>query len=412
MDLLYEIGLRCFYFMALIGSLFDIKVRMWVKGRRGIFKRIRIEIDSINSIAWFHCASLGEFEQGRPIIEEFKLKYPHFKLLITFFSPSGYEIRKNYAGADYIYYLPLDTKRNARKFVKLVNPKVAFFIKYEFWHNFIDQLHKNKIPVFLVSGIFRKNQVFFKSYGGWYRRILKKFNYLFVQDMDSYNLIRQIEIKNVTIAGDTRFDRVYLHSKSTINYPEIELFKQNKLVLIAGSTWPVDEELLIKFINESEFDIKYIIAPHVISSSQIRFICEEVMTNTIKYSEKDNSDLRDAQVLIIDGIGMLSSLYKYGDIAYIGGAFGKGLHNILEAAAFGLPVIFGPNYNKFREAISLIENGGAFSINNYEEFYDNLNRLLTNQEEINRVGRICKNYVIRNKGVTKHILHIVSEYLS
>ncbi|MBN2520064.1 MAG: 3-deoxy-D-manno-octulosonic acid transferase [Bacteroidales bacterium] len=412
MDLLYEIGLRFFYFMALTGSLFDKKARLWVKGRKGLFRRIRNEIDNINSIAWFHCASLGEFEQGRPIIEEFKLKYPHFKLLLTFFSPSGYEIRKNYAGADYIYYLPLDTKRNAGKFVKLINPKVAFFIKYEFWYNFINQLHKNKIPVFLVSGIFRKNQVFFKRYGGWYRKILKKFNFLFVQDMDSYNLIRKIDIKNVTIAGDTRFDRVYLHSKSAIDYPEIELFKQNKIILIAGSTWPVDDELLIKFINESEFDIKYIIAPHVISVSQIQHISEKIKFNTIKYSERGNNDLRNAKVLIIDGIGMLSSLYKYGNIAYIGGAFGKGLHNILEAAAFGLPVIFGPNYNKFREAISLIENGGAFSINDYDEFYNNLNGLLTNQEEINRIGRICKNYVIRNKGVTKRILQIVNDYLS
>ena len=409
MGIFYGILIRLFHVLARIKARSDSKVKLFIEGRINLLPKIQKEIDKNAKIAWFHAASLGEFEQARPAIEKFKEKYSAYKILLTFFSPSGYEIRKNYKLADYVYYMPLDTKTNVKKFVQYTNPQIVLFVKYEFWFNYIKEINKRGIPLFLISGIFRQNHIFFKWYGVFYRQLLRRFTHIFVQNSESYNLLRKIGISVISVCGDTRFDRVTKIALESVKFPEVENFKENKKIIIAGSTWQKDEELIIKYINQCKRDLKYIIAPHEVDKQNINRILNGLEVKSTRFSEIKKSNLKESKVLVIDNIGILSSLYKYGEIAYIGGAFGKGLHNILEAATFGLPVIFGPNYKKFNEAVNLIEHKAAFSINNYEEFYNIIEQLLINTDFFNTASNTCKYFIKSNKGASQHIINTIEQ---
>lgn len=408
---LYNVVIKFYYLIILISSLFNKKAQLWIKGRRQIFNIIENSLKSDDlsrqmrgKKVWFHLSSLGEFEQGRPLIEAFHKKFPEYKILLTFFSPSGYEIRKNYEYADYIFYLPLDTRKNAKKFIKLTKPNLVFWIKYDFWYHYLRELKQNNIPTYLISAIFRPEHIFFKGYGRWYKKVLNNFTHIFVQNDASKEILFCNKITNVTVAGDTRFDRVHQIAQQTKSFPVVQQFKQNKKILIAGSTHQKDEEIVIKFINNTELDVKFILAPHEIKRKNIDRIIANICKICVCYSMINEEVLSEAQVLIIDNIGMLSSLYQYGDIAYIGGGFGKGLHNIQEPAIGGLPVLFGPNYHKFQEAIDLMTLKGAFSIKNYQEFYNIATELFNNSQKLKECSLICRNYIMSKIGATERIL--------
>jgi len=365
--IIYSIAIRFFGFCICIASLFNEKAKQWMTGRKDQWEKININLAKQENAVWFHCSSLGEFEQGRPVIEEYKKHNPKAFIVLTFFSPSGYEIRKNYENADLILYLPLDIKKNVNKFLDLIKPKIVVFVKNEFWYNYLHQLWLRNIPLFLISANFREDNWFFKSYGRSFRKMLGFFSYIFVQNEQSLKILNRHSIENVTIAGDTRVDRVYQISKEVKENSVIEKFKNQKILIVAGSSWKQDEELLIKYINESGNNLKWIIAPHEIKKENILRIQKSITRPSVKYSTYKEKQDSNAEVLVIDNIGMLSSLYKYGDIAYIGGGFGKGIHNILEPATFGIPVIFGPNYKKFREACELRKQGGAMPVNDFSD---------------------------------------------
>ncbi len=406
----YKIGVYIYYFGILITSLCNTKAKEWLKGRRNFFTNLKQDIDPNAFPIWIHCASLGEFEQGRPVIESLKKQYPRRKIIITFFSSSGYKIQKNYEYADWITYLPLDTKRNAKQFISTINPSFAIFIKYEFWYNYLKELYDNKIPVFLVSAIFRKNQINSIIPGKWYRKVLHLFSYIFVQDNISKQLLNDCELKQVTISGDTRFDRVQQISAETGENKKIEKFKDNAQLFIGGSTWPRDEQIIAKFINISEHSgLKYIIAPHEISETHIDSLTRSINKKVVRYSAANLYNIQQYNVLIIDNIGMLASLYKYGDLAYIGGGFGQGIHNILEPATFGLPILFGPNYHKFREAHQLIGRGGAFAFSNFEEFKQKMIYLLYSHENLSHAGEISQSFVKKRRGATDTILQFLND---
>ncbi|WP_343533724.1 glycosyltransferase N-terminal domain-containing protein [Pedobacter sp.] len=401
---LYNISMLIYGLLVRLASLFNAKAKLFVDGRKGIFEHIAAKVNANERPIWFHFASLGEFEQGRPVLERIKSSKPNEKIIVTFFSPSGYEIRKNYALADGIFYLPLDTIAKANRFVKLVNPKMAIFTKYEFWPNYFKALARQNIPLYIISGIFRPNQIFFKTYGGFYRNVLKCVKHFFVQNEESAMLLKSIGINNVDISGDTRFDRVYENSQTPKHLPLIEKFCGEAPVLIAGSTWPEDEKLLVHLAAKNP-NWKLIIAPHEIHEAHINAIAD-LFPNSLRFSKLNIEATAEigSQVLIIDNIGMLSSLYQYGKIAYIGGGFGVGIHNTLEAAAFSLPVIFGPNYQKFQEAKDLIEIGAAKSINNAEELIAAFEYYLTHES-----GILAKNYVAHQKGATEMIIKKIFE---
>jgi len=403
--LLYNIGTQFYFFFIRIASFFNQKARFWVNGRKNLLNNIEAILPENERRIWIHCASLGEFEQGRPVIERLKSLNQGIKIVLTFFSPSGFEVRKNFKGADYIFYLPQDTKTNAKKFISLINPKYVIFVKYEFWVHYINELKSREIPLYLISANFRKGQLFFRWYGGFYRSILHKITHLFVQNENSLELLIEIGITNVTISGDTRFDRVVDIAAQTKDIPLVSLFKQNKKILIGGSTWNKDNELIVDLINsESLKDTKFIIAPHEIHEKDIEELINSIKIKSIRYSEANENNIIEAMVLIIDNIGLLSSLYRYADIAYIGGGFGKGIHNTLEAATFGMPVLFGPNYKKFREAIDLVKLGAAFPVNSSKELTDIVNDLFIDQNKLNHLSEIAKNYVNNNKGATDIII--------
>ena len=403
--IVYEVTLAVYNALLFIASFFNKKARHWVDGRKGIFDKLKSELEGKSNIVWFHCASLGEFEQGRPVIEEYKRRNPKIYILLTFFSPSGYEIRKNYQGADSVFYLPLDFKRNAIRFINIVNPNIVIFVKYEFWLNYLQQLWQRNIPVFMISANFRRNQWFFKWYGKSFRRIFNFYAHLFVQNKSSKEILADFGISNVIVAGDTRFDRVNqlaLHPKPI---PLAEAFKNGKFLIVAGSTWIPDEEILCKYINESNNDLKWILAPHEIGSAHIDKIESLLHKSYFRFSRASTSDVENASVMIIDNIGMLSFLYAYGEIAYVGGGFGVGIHNILEPASFGIPIVFGPKYYKFQEALDLVNEGGAFSIGSYEELMNRLNDLLISPETLLESGKIAGLYVKTNQGATSMIVN-------
>ena len=391
-------------------AVFSKKINFFVSGRKETFSKIAA-LKNKKTI-WFHAASLGEFEQARPIIEEVKKRYKQYKILVTFFSPSGYEVRKNYNLADVVCYLPLDSKLNAKKFIQEVKPTLAIFIKYEFWPNLLNELNKQEINTLLVSGILRKEQLFFKNYGGFMRASLKAFNHFFVQDNNSEALLNTINFKNVTVAGDTRFDRVYeiLEQDNSLDF--INEFKNNKYTIVAGSTWKEDEELLINYINnKATEEEKFIIAPHNIDSDAILELEKLINKKTVLYSNKKDKNLKEYQVFIIDTIGILTKIYAVADVAYVGGGLKTGLHNILEPATFGIPVIIGNKYDKFKEAVDLVKIGGCISIKNQEEFNESFINLKSDESFRKLTGVINKRYIRDNLGATKLIMNYIKEKL-
>lgn len=405
MTFIYNLSIRVYTFLIRLVAPFNEKARLWIRGRKGLLSQMAAKIDGSKPVVWFHSSSLGEFEQGRPVIEAFKAKHPDYAVLLTFFSPSGYEVRKNYAGADYIFYLPADTRRNARRFMQIVKPKAALFIKYDFWYNYLSQLHKAGVPTYVFSSIFRPQQAFFKWYGGWYRKMLKFFTLLFVQDENSKRLLAGIGINNVQIGGDTRFDRVYDLVQQAKPQPIIERFVADAdKVLVAGSTWIGDEELLCRYANEH--NIKMIIAPHETTEANVSRVGSSCTGKVVRYTDAqaDESKVDGANVLIINCIGLLSSLYRYGQLAYIGGGFGKGIHNTLEAATYSVPVVFGPKYHKFREACQLIERGAAISISDYEQLTRAFDHYFANPDDCKRAGQKASAYVDEMRGGTTLIM--------
>jgi 3-deoxy-D-manno-octulosonic-acid transferase len=365
---------------------------------------LRKKIDRSANYIWFHAASLGEFEQGRPMIETIRMRYPQYKILLTFFSPSGYEVRKNYEGADVICYLPFDTPFKVRKFLYLANPSIAVFIKYEFWLNYLTELKKRGIKTYLISAIFRPSQLFFKWYGAWYRKALLCYERLFVQDEDSRTLLAGYDIDNVEVCGDTRFDRVLEIQQNARLLPEIEVFaEKSKLILIAGSSWPEDEEIIIPYFNAHP-EVKLIIAPHEIHREHLLYIQSLLNRPSIRLSEACEDSLRTNECLIIDSFGLLSSIYRYGDVAYIGGGFGGGIHNTLEAAVYGIPVVFGPKYHKFKEAKSLIACGGGFSVDSENAFAGCIDNFISDPELCRIAGAAAGDFVDKNAGATEKIL--------
>jgi len=406
MLLIYNLVVRFYFILILIASFFNKKAKFWINGRK------KINYQHFQKSAWFHFASLGEYEQGLPVLISFRSVHPDVKVVITFFSPSGYEIRKNTPYADAVYYLPLDTAANASRFIDAINPSIAVFTKYEYWYHFFNELHRHHIPLYVISGIFRPGQVFFKWYGGLHRKMLTFVSHFFVQDEDSKTLLQQLDITQVTVSGDTRFDRVWANAQQPKAIPGINEFKNGRKLFIAGSTWPEDEQLVAQLVKDHPH-WKFIFAPHEISEEKINNLISLLPANTIKYSQLtiDNSLLATHhspptthQTLIIDNIGMLSALYQYADIAYIGGGFGAGIHNTLEAAAFGLPVIFGPNYDKFKEAKDLIALQAGFSINNESELKKTFSFLVEDEKRHHSVSQKAKEYVKEHTGATETIM--------
>jgi len=413
MYFLYNITVYIAIFFLKIVAFFNKKIRLFIKGRKDVFETLKENFNHNDNIIWFHCASLGEFEQGRPIIEKCKKEYKEYKILVTFFSPSGFEIRKNYDSADLVTYLPLDTKRNVRKFLELVTPKIAIFIKYEFWPNLLKQLKNNGIKTILISGIFRKDQSFFKKYGSWMKRSLNSFDHFFVQNRSSETLLNSIGFTNVTISGDTRFDRVFEITEQNNKLEIIQKFVDNKVTLIAGSTWPKDEDLLVRFINsESEATQKFIIAPHNIDQNDISKLKKSISKEVILFSESNSKILNNYQVLIIDTIGLLSKIYNYADLAYVGGGFGSGIHNILEPATFAVPIIIGPNYHKFKEANDLVKLGACKVITNNSELNTTLNEFFENPDNRKSKGKLSRNYILNNVGSTNILFDYLDKTIS
>lgn len=412
MSLLYNFFILLFSFAVRVASPFNLKARQWVSGRKDIFKKIRAAIDQDEKIIWFHCASLGEFEQGRPVIEKIKSTFSNYKILLTFFSPSGYEVRKNFSQADYVFYLPADTPSNAMKFVEITKPSLVFFIKYEFWFNYINVLSENKIPLFVVSAIFRPSQHFFKPWGYWSIKQLQKITHFFVQNEESVELLNKAGIYHVEISGDTRFDRVIRLAEEPWENILISQFVQHNICLVAGSTWPADEDILKEMMKMAKSDFKLIIAPHVVSHEHLIEIIEKFKAfNPVLFSDtKKLSDVH-CRVLIIDSIGTLAYLYRYARIAYVGGGFGAGIHNVLEAATYGLPVIFGPNYKKFNEAVQLAGQGGGFPVQNANDTIRIFNTLMHNEDAYQKASVIAKNYVKLNGGATSKVISKAREYL-
>ncbi len=408
----YNIAIYIAGFILKIIAIFNKKINLFLKGRKSVFTTLSKNFIPSDRIIWFHCASLGEFEQGRPIIEKCKKEYPNHKILVTFFSPSGYEIRKDYALSDVVCYLPLDTKKNVRKFLELVHPEIAIFVKYEFWPNLLRELKRKEIKTILVSGIFRKEQSFFQWYGGWMRKSLHTFDHFFVQNDASKKLLQKIGFTNTTLSGDTRFDRVYDVTQQNIDFDFAAQFTDKITTLIAGSTWQKDEELLVNYINNEAIEYqKFIIAPHNIHQQNIKKLKQDISKKTILFSEIKDAKLEQYQVLIIDTIGMLTQIYKYGDIAYVGGGFGAGIHNILEPATFGVPVIIGPNYQKFNEAVALVDLKACKVINNVSELNTELNSLFNQASERENKGQIASDYILKNTGATQMIISYINEHI-
>ncbi|MCQ2217046.1 MAG: 3-deoxy-D-manno-octulosonic acid transferase [Paludibacteraceae bacterium] len=402
--MLYNLGILFYYALVYMASFFNDKAKKFVEGRKNVFSFLKERIVFNDKFIWMHVSSLGEFEQGRPIIEAIKKEHPEYKIILTFFSPSGYEVRKNYDGAEIVCYLPMDTSWNAKKFIRIVNPSIAIFIKYEFWGNYLAELKKHDVPTYIVSAIFRKEQVFFKSYGGWYRNFLYNFEHLFVQDANSKNLLESIGIKNVSVVGDTRFDRVLAIAKASKELPIVSAFKGDKNVLVAGSSWPKDEAFMLPYFNERQ-NMKLIIAPHEIHESHLEEIISKLNRPYVRYSKTTPEEAAKADCLIIDCFGLLSSIYRYGEVAYVGGGFGVGIHNILEAAVYGMPVVFGPNYHKFREAVEMVKVGGAFPIQDGNDFGKLMDDLMnTESDSFKRASAEARQFVSDNCGATEAVL--------
>ena len=416
MHLLYNFSTFITSKLILLTTFFSKKMSLFVHGRKTVFDTLKESINPDDKTIWFHCASLGEYEQGVPIMEKTKELFPDYKLIVTFFSPSGFEVKKNSTLANTIVYLPIDTVSNAKKFIELAHPSLAIFIKYEFWPNYLFQLKEKNIPTLLVSGLFRKDQIFFKPYGGFMRKALNSFDHFFVQDKTSKELLKGINIKDITVSGDTRFDRVsnQLLQDNTLAF--ISEFKQNNLCIVCGSTWSEDEAVLIDYINKAPDDVKFIIAPHKINTSKIESFRKNIQKKSTLFSTKEGTNISDDKVFIIDTVGLLTKIYSQADIAYVGGGMGlTGLHNILEPATFGVPIVIGNRFEKFPEAKELNELKGLFSISNAAECSKILEKLVTDKNARIESGKIAKAFVENNKGATNktmnYIKHLKSEHL-
>ena len=403
---MYNILIYLYLLGVAIYSFFDEKVRKMWRGERAAFGVLKEKVDPQAEYVWFHAASLGEFEQGRPLMEQLRRDHPEYKILLTFFSPSGYEVRKNYEGADIICYLPLDTPFNARRFLRLVRPVKAFFIKYEFWYNYLHILRHRQVPVYSVSSIFRPGQVFFRWYGYEYARVLRCFTHFFVQNEESRRLLEDIGITCATVVGDTRFDRVLQIKEAAKQLPVAEAFSAGHKVFVAGSSWPPDEDVFIRFFNEHP-DWKIIIAPHVIGEDHLEQILSKLRMSTVRYTDTTPEEAAGARCLIINCYGLLSSIYHYGDVAYVGGGFGVGIHNVLEAAVWDMPVIFGPNNKRFQEAQGLIAAGGGFEIDGDEAFDELMGRLSSDVDFLQSSGTSAGTFVKGQVGATGKVLKAV-----
>lgn len=392
-------------------AIFNSKIALFVSGRNGTFALLEKAISKEDRMLWMHVASLGEFEQGLPIIEKLRLEYPSHKILVTFFSPSGYEVKKNSTAADVICYLPMDTQRNASRFLAIVRPEIAIFVKYEIWPNYLDELQKRKIPTLLISAIFKKKQMYFKGYGGFMRKALRSFEHYFVQDKASQELLASIQIKNCSVSGDTRLDRVseILDRDNQLDF--MQDFKKDRLCFVAGSTWPEDEAILIDYINNAQKNLKYILAPHTIKKDKILGLAGAITKKKVLYSNIGKKTIEDCEVLIIDTIGLLTKIYSYADIAYVGGGFATGLHNTLEPAVFGIPVIIGPDFEGFKEAEDLVSKKGILPVRDQWTFDELMKKLLDNPEVLKKTGAINAEYIAKNKGASIQIMAYIRTIL-
>jgi 3-deoxy-D-manno-octulosonic-acid transferase len=408
MHLFYNLGIALFDLAVSLAAPFSKRAALLVKGRKTVWDTLG-GVSLEGDVIWVHCASLGEFEQGRPLIEAIRKKNPSYKIVLSFYSPSGYEVRKNYKEADVVCYLPSDTRANAKRFISTVNPRMVFFVKYEYWYNYFRELKEVGTPLYLVSAIFRKDQIFFKWYGGWFRKILNNVKCFYIQDEKSAALLDGIGIKAYIVAGDTRFDRVAAIAAAANPIPVVENFATGAKVLVAGSTWPADEQIIASYINNSAKEVKLIIAPHMVDESHIQQLERRFTLPVCHYTKVKGEIGADVRVLIIDTIGLLSAIYRYGSVAYLGGGFGKGIHNTLEAATYGMPVIFGPRHLKFKEAIDLKEKGAGFSINDSVEFGNLMERLWDdeNKDYLKKSGEAALEYVQSMCGATEEILKLI-----
>lgn len=408
MHLFYNLGIALLDLAVSLAAPFSKRAALLVKGRKTVWDTLG-GVSLEGDVIWVHCASLGEFEQGRPLIEAIRKKNPSYKIVLSFYSPSGYEVRKNYKEADVVCYLPSDTRANAKRFISTVNPRMVFFVKYEYWYNYFRELKEVGTPLYLVSAIFRKDQIFFKWYGGWFRKILNNVKCFYIQDEKSAALLDGIGIKAYIVAGDTRFDRVAAIAAAANPIPVVENFATGAKVLVAGSTWPADEQIIASYINNSAKDVKLIIAPHMVDESHIQQLERRFVLPVCRYTKVKGEIGADVRVLIIDTIGLLSAIYRYGSVAYLGGGFGKGIHNTLEAATYGMPVIFGPRHLKFKEAIDLKEKGAGFSINDSVEFGNLMERLWDdeNKDYLKKSGEAALEYVQSMCGATEEILKLI-----
>lgn len=405
MFILYDILIAIVGLLLVFIALLNSKMKLFISGRKTVFATLQQNIQPSDKTLWFHAASLGEYEQGLPVMLAMKEKYPAHKIVLTFFSPSGFEVRKNNTVAHVTVYLPLDTKNNVRRFLDLVHPDLVFFIKYEYWPNYLRELKNRGIRTFLISGIFREKQVFFKWYGGFYREALNTFEHFFVQNSRSKELLGELGKTNVTVSGDTRFDRVAAILEKDNSLDFISEFKNGTLVIVAGSSWPKDESLLVNFINSTTKKIKFIIAPHNIKAVQIDQLAKSITRKTVLFSDKEHRNLADYDVFIIDTIGILTKIYSYADIAYVGGGFGNpGVHNILEPATFGVPIVIGPNFSHFAEATALVEMGGCIPVSGQQGLDEAFDLLIDNEDERHEKGHICSTFVQMNKNATPTIM--------
>ena len=408
MSFIYQLSIRFYFLVARIYASFNEKAKLFVEGQKRTFPYLESQILHDKPIIWVHCASLGEFEQGRPLIEQIKNEYPDYRILLSFYSPSGYEVRQNYPKADYICYLPLDTPKNAKKFIDLVDPEKVFFIKYEYWYNYLRVLNDQKIPLYLVSAIFRPEQAFFKKgiRGYWYRKMAKMVTHFFVQNQQSVELLSKIGMTNCTLTGDTRFDRVAEIADKSKVLPKIEQFKNGEKLIVAGSTWQPDEALFMDYLKQNP-KTKIIFVPHEVRESNIKRLVEQFPTEAIRYSLSEGLNLSLHRILVVDTVGLLSSIYRYATVAYVGGGFGVGIHNTLEAAIYNIPVLFGPNHSKFQEAVNLVKEGVAFPVSNSEELINRLNPLMMDEKLRENIATNCHKFMAQNLGATQQVLQKV-----
>ena len=404
---IYNFGLFLYACIVRLAALRHRKAKLWVEGRRDLFRRLAEAVGPGERIVWVHVASLGEFEQGRPIIERLRREHPEYKILVTFFSPSGYEICKNYPGADYIFYLPIDTPKNARRFLDIVRPEIAVFVKYEFWLNLLGGLRRRGVRTYIVSAIFRPDSIFFRPDGGLWRQALESFDVMFVQNEESKRLLGGLGFDNVVVAGDTRFDRVAEIAAAARKVPLVERFRGEGRLFVAGSTWGPDEELLVRLMNDWP-DVRFVVAPHEMDEGRIRRLMNATQGGAVRYTRcTEETDFTHCRLLVLDTVGLLSSVYGYASWSYIGGGFGVGIHNTLEAATFGLPVAFGPNYRKFKEARDLVTLGAACSVTDYAQLAQWFGPLCRDGELLRRTSRIAKDYTLRQQGASDVIVRTI-----